>query len=970
MKHNFFSPSRVILSLLFILSILYPVDAKSKSVKIATELNANTVVYTFDQGNQPKSIQASGLVVFPQNRGYVRILLVDHYGLEYLIYESIPLTATNGSESFVSKSEEVRDLSGINSSKIIVEINNAILKSLDLGISDQVKVESRAVLDNIRQNRIALINQNLATNNALWEAGDTPISSMSYEDKKNLFGGVLPDLQGFDYYVGGVFELGSESKSNVDIEEDHYVKTFDWRTRHGANNPSSPYYNGSNGWMTPPKNQGVCGACWAFAGIGALEANANLFFNQFLNLDLSEQEIVSCAKVNGCVGGQPSDVLRYIKNNGVIDEMTFSYQEENGVCASKPLVSNEHITIADYVVHPRGDFSTLKRVIINSPSQIGVNSWAHEMTALGYKTLSVGDWVYTTKLNNKIQIGVDDPRIGKTAFLFKNSWGDKWGDNGYCYIITDLSNLTISSITLPIVSRNHRVDNIPCFDKDGDGYYYWGSGEKPSTCPDCPDEPDADDSDPTIGPMNEFGHTEEVLLGNAEVCPYSETSYTYYLPYKVLKDTVLSVSLKYRFFGEIQDKEVMIKKGTSYGIFKVLWKSSTVRWVDYINIGSISYKVTLVKREQTLPKIDFDRSLTKLENPIGYTVADDLESYLLPMGDDRTLRIEASDLLGLTTQFQWETVKGVYPKVNITGGKFFYLNSEQSSMDDIVIKVTPVGRKCSETKTIVLKRLNLNLVRLASGAACDTISYGLDMIEGLSDNSQLSWSAGNNLRLIEDNYYRALFKVEGSGFGEVKLIVRPYLYIQLPDGSPAFSDEAFYLENNKIWVGAPLTAKYTEIDNVNITRMPDNNKGQMVFRLSHGDINHAYYPSWINHTPDYCSLKSSVYYAKDIVVLDPSKTLKIESKASNQCGAGSAIYEFNPSSYMQERKLSALEMDMDSNVSFENQMIAVYTLNGVLLKSFRVSGDLESNDLGLPKGVYIVKVQTATAQKVGKVIVK
>ena len=45
-----------------------------------------------------------------------------------------------------------------------------------------------------------------------------------------------------------------------------------------------------------------------------------------------------------------------------------------------------------------------------------------------------------------------------------------------------------------------------CVDMDGDGYYNWGIGTKPETCPVCaPDTPDGNDADPTIGPVDDYG---------------------------------------------------------------------------------------------------------------------------------------------------------------------------------------------------------------------------------------------------------------------------------------------------------------------------------------------------------------------------------------------------------------------------------------------------------------------------------
>lgn len=46
-------------------------------------------------------------------------------------------------------------------------------------------------------------------------------------------------------------------------------------------------------------------------------------------------------------------------------------------------------------------------------------------------------------------------------------------------------------------------NDIVCVDNDGDGYYNWGIGPKPATCPNCPDEEDCDDSSPLIGPYDD-----------------------------------------------------------------------------------------------------------------------------------------------------------------------------------------------------------------------------------------------------------------------------------------------------------------------------------------------------------------------------------------------------------------------------------------------------------------------------------
>lgn len=76
----------------------------------------------------------------------------------------------------------------------------------------------------------------------------------------------------------------------------------------------------ATGKVTPAKNQGLCGSCWAFAAAAAIESKLLIQFNktfQDYGVDLSEQQLVDCANARtnagyvsrGCNGGNFQDPL-------------------------------------------------------------------------------------------------------------------------------------------------------------------------------------------------------------------------------------------------------------------------------------------------------------------------------------------------------------------------------------------------------------------------------------------------------------------------------------------------------------------------------------------------------------------------------------------------------------------------------------------------------------------------------------
>ena len=515
--------------LLFVF-VLFGISELSLSAQTLTSVNQtiskDTLVATVQKNSLiSKTVNASGQAEFSSKSGYVRILLSDDYGYDLLIYESSPLVAANGIDNFSNMIMETVDVpSYVAPTKIRVEIKNAELKNLSVDVSGITISKSQQ--QQARIDRIALINNNLRAQNALWVAGETSVSQMSYQEKKGLFGGRVPDLQGFEYYIGGIFELHGDRDRVISTQSttrSSYVPSFDWRNRHGANNPTSPYYNsGEHGWITSVRDQRPCGSCAIFSVVGTIEALTNLYYNQFFNKDLSEQDVVSCYNLeepgtcaNDTSGWYPHLVIDYIAINGVCEESKFPYQAKDLPCSDKLPNPTENIKVSgridcdtNSITFPKTVDAIKHHVIKYGPISGGIGSWNHAMSLIGYKEIQAGDVIYPYR--DSIIISSNDSRIGQTAWLFKNSWGTfRWGNQGFGHVLlNDISDIEWThAILTPITSPNHTDANIVCADRDGDGYYFWGIGPKPATCPACtPEEPDGDDSNPNLGPMDEYGN--------------------------------------------------------------------------------------------------------------------------------------------------------------------------------------------------------------------------------------------------------------------------------------------------------------------------------------------------------------------------------------------------------------------------------------------------------------------------------
>lgn len=198
--------------------------------------------------------------------------------------------------------------------------------------------------------------------------------------------------------------------------------SLDWRTR---------------GAVTAVKDQGECGCCWAFASVGALEAQN--FRYTYKLVALSEQMLVDCVtQCDGCDGGTMELAFEYMQKSraGLCTEAAYPFVQNATACRATAngrtaaaavrvtgtvdIASGDEAQLLDAVAHvgpvsvsldaQHVSFQFYESGVYEEP-QCGnaLADLSHAMLAIGY--------------------GTDDK--GVDYWLMKNSWGETWGDHGY-----------------------------------------------------------------------------------------------------------------------------------------------------------------------------------------------------------------------------------------------------------------------------------------------------------------------------------------------------------------------------------------------------------------------------------------------------------------------------------------------------------------------------------------------------------
>ncbi|KAL2099335.1 hypothetical protein ACEWY4_005815 [Coilia grayii] len=189
------------------------------------------------------------------------------------------------------------------------------------------------------------------------------------------------------------------------------------------------------GCVTPVRNQGSCGSCWAFSTAGAVESHTCIKKKRLPIL--SVQQLLDCSGSygnRGCLYGFASKTFDYLMNSeGIVTEKSYPYEDQVSKCKYSGKIPDAIIggRISSYKqVMSEDELALQYAVKTQGPVSVAIDhshaSFKDYMSGVYYEPLcSTHD---SSHLMLVVGYGTEN---GRDYWLVKNSWDTTWGEKGY-----------------------------------------------------------------------------------------------------------------------------------------------------------------------------------------------------------------------------------------------------------------------------------------------------------------------------------------------------------------------------------------------------------------------------------------------------------------------------------------------------------------------------------------------------------
>lgn len=205
------------------------------------------------------------------------------------------------------------------------------------------------------------------------------------------------------------------------------------------------------GLVTPVRDQGAWGTCWAFGAMACYEGSYKIVNNSFINT--SEQYVINCSGAGTPSGGLAFEVLDWMvdTHRNIAQETALGYAGSAGACPGGTPAS-DYYAVNWGVVHPSGNTEVIPTVaqIKDAICRYGVISASVKATNK-FKYYAGGvffEFTSASPYSSNHAVAIIGWNDAIQSWLIKNSWGPDWGSNcgfgseeGYMWIRYNSNNI-------------------------------------------------------------------------------------------------------------------------------------------------------------------------------------------------------------------------------------------------------------------------------------------------------------------------------------------------------------------------------------------------------------------------------------------------------------------------------------------------------------------------------------------------
>merc|ERR1711931_242510 len=279
------------------------------------------------------------------------------------------------------------------------------------------KAEHNLRFDIFKTNMKKMVEHNKS--GASWTKAMNQFSDLTEAEFESMY------LGGYKRMPSSPAGVATQSKSRSELPD-----SVDWRDQ---------------GAVSEVKNQGQCGSCWAFCTTEMIESYAAIETGTLP--ELSSQQVtactpnpLSCGGTGGCYGSIPQLGYTYIQLFGHATEEDYPYKSGSSMntedCLYDVTNTAPAVGITGYDTMSNDQEAVMNHLANVGPLAVAVDasSWGGYSSGV-FSGCSFSDNI---GLNHAVQlVGYGtDPAEGD-YWIVRNSWGTRWGEDGYIRLARD-----------------------------------------------------------------------------------------------------------------------------------------------------------------------------------------------------------------------------------------------------------------------------------------------------------------------------------------------------------------------------------------------------------------------------------------------------------------------------------------------------------------------------------------------------